>query len=197
MSADISGHTIGDISPNAAADSKVSTLFPPQPKDKTKAESPPPANSANSQPDPLQQLVGSLQRWDDYFQENFRDVERRLTGVNDRVRRHDEMFPAVNQSLKTIQDVISNRFQSMQGSFNSQNERIDAHTDQLMTLEAGLTQIGKDIAGLRAQLRATKRQRSWGMWLAVLALLGLMASTAIQFGLIDVATALTRIIDFG
>lgn len=197
MSADISGHTIGDISQKAAADNKVSTLFPPPLKDKAKTESPPPGNGANSQPDPLQQLVGSLQRWDDHFQENIRDVERRLTGVNDQVRKHDELFPVVNQRLKTIQDAISNRFQSIQGSFNSQNERIDAHADQLMTLEAGLTQIGKDIAGLRGQIRAIKRRRSWGMWLAVLALLGLAASTAIQFGLVDVAAALTRMVDFG
>jgi hypothetical protein len=215
MSAEISGHTNGDLGQKAGTVSKVPSLFPLPLKDKAKTESPPPGNGGMAQPDPLRELVSSLQRWDDHFQDNIRDVERRLTGVNDRVRKHDELFPVVNQSLKSIQDSFGSRFQSVQASLSSHSQsikeslnshtdrigqhaaRLDTHANQLLTVEAGMTQIAKDIAALRAEIGAMKRVRMWPAWLAVLALLGLLVSAAIQFGLVDVATALIRMIDFG
>jgi archaellum component FlaC len=214
MSAENPISTNGEPSQRTAAASNVAP-FPALRNDSEPAAGPPPGNAGTAQPDPLKELVGSLERWDNHFADNIRDVERRLNSINDKIRRHDELFPVVKQN-----------FQSMQGSLNSYSDRIgqhaarlDKHTTQLVTLEANINairkdiaalraEIGKDVVGLRAEIgkdvtalqaevRSVRRGRQWGIWLALLALLGLAVSTAIQLGVVDVVTALMRLIEFG
>jgi hypothetical protein len=149
------------------------------------------ANGANAQPDPLRELVGSLERWDSHFTDSIRDVERRLIGVGDKVRKHDELFPVVKQN-----------FQSLQLSLNGHHDRLgqlalrlDAHTEQLASFENGKTATDKEITALRADIDAITRKRAWSLWLAILALLGLAVSVAIQLGVVQVAAGLLRLID--
>ena len=178
--------------PKPGSATNVAPLFPAPRNDKEQGAGTD-ANGNQGQLDPLRELVGSLERWDSHFTDSIRDVERRLTTVGDKVRKHDELFPVVKQN-----------FQSLQVSVNSHKDRLgqlatrlDDHTEQLSAVENGRTAADKEIAALRAELDVLSRRRSWSLWLALLALLGLAASAAFQLGVVEVASGLLRLIDFG
>jgi len=192
MSTEIPGEANGDHSAKPGTTSNVAALFPPSRNDRGQAASAAP-DHAMGQPDPLQELVHSLQRWDNHFQGDIRDIERRLTTFSDKIRKHDELFPVVNQN-----------FQSMQVSLSSHSDRLgqhlvrlDSYANQLVSIEAGAAATDKEIAALRAEVESVKRGRTWALWLAILALLGLAGLAAVQLGLVEVATGLMRLIALG
>jgi len=192
MSTENPVHGSSDPSPKPVASSNVATLFAPTRSEQKQVGSSAP-DSRMAQPDPLKELVNSLERRDSHFQDNIRDVERQLTGMTDKVRKHEELFPVVNQN-----------FQSMQISLKSHTDRLsqhmarlDAQESELVSVEATMTEIAKDIAALRVDIDAVRWRRTWTTWMAAVALVGVLVSAAIQLGLLDVATALSRLIAFG
>jgi len=192
MSTESPGSTESHVAQKPGAASNVAP-FPAVRSDNEQTVKPPPSNGDMAQADPLKDLVNSLERWDTHFQDNIRDVERRVIGIGDKVHKHDELFPVVQQNFKSMQVSLTSHADRL----GQHATRLETYENQLGTVEAGMTTLSKDISALRAQIGALKRGRRWALWLAILAVLGLAASTAVQFGLVEPATAFMRLISFG